>query len=449
MQEFEFFAHVSGDVPFVHVIDYITCAVAFCLLLACLLGFYEKRDATGCRLNVKKFLVTIPAITIYAVLSWLCVTIYLGNISSKASTDAREHLERSIMLWDRGQNQMAVALAPDISKQELLCLSAAISNYIEDLWGKNIQKTTCVNQELCSSNEEEAYKKLLHYHESSHHDDIFLPPFTLLHLYAVKQVTGLSWKVAKEVFDKIESFSILINPLLLKDVPGLGRDAQAYEEFMGYVKNCEKFQPAFWITPDKPLVTSPAGYVFSAPGGDSFFEGAHDRRLYWGLSAILLMGSVYALLGTRKFLNNFSFRHKWASRVLVCCAFVSLIIPIYGITGPLLSMTQLRLTPEFPFLTSSSIKAGMFRIVRASASVIYHEDMLDYYRCVAAIVDQDLNRLKETCKTDKACLQASPIKTKEEILQKIRPLQANPKPVDGKFPDGSQIPEACYRAKFP
>jgi len=229
----------------------LSSATALFFPFAALFGFYDNRKEATYRFRTGRFFTLSIILAVFPI----CVTFALmgaiGNLVSGSAKNAEIAANHNRFLTLYIQSSLSVAL-PDIFDQRTeACYTAAISNFVEDRWRTAYRTASCkVDTAFCSDEEETFFNTVRHQRNPYH--------FPFLDFDAMGLMLHTVWSTAKDTYDTARSFYGIQDPTSIGK-PNIGTDAANYATFHHYFDTCTVLQPIMWITPDAPLVTSPAG----------------------------------------------------------------------------------------------------------------------------------------------------------------------------------------------
>ncbi len=121
---------------------------------------------------------------------------------------------------------------------------------------------------------------------------------------------------------------------------------------------------------------------------------------------------------------RFAQRRKLGSRIVLCMlAYISL-IPVAEVSRAVQRTVPFHLSPEFPSVIQQAIKLGMYGLyVEHEVASQLSPDKEVLVRCVRAWSLEGLRQRQDKCGEDRACLEAIPVTTREQIIAGIKESQ--------------------------
>jgi hypothetical protein len=238
---------------------YLSSALHFVLgsgfLILILCGFFEDREQGSYRFRYARFVVSVVLLLIANAGAVFIVIPQIKKMVLDASHVAEASVVKNRLATDYTLRNMSVLFPEILNDQKMQCYRAALSNYVEDDWNKSF--TTAMwqregqfcktNAMACNGKQEDAAPALRQR----------INPFHLLFrdFAAIGLFLGTDWTTAAESYKKMRQF--------MHQPDGKGNilpppDKEMLVNYQNYWSNCASLKPLPWVTPNEPLLQSPA-----------------------------------------------------------------------------------------------------------------------------------------------------------------------------------------------
>jgi hypothetical protein len=216
---------------------------------AALLGFYDDRDG-GYRFRTVRYFTVVGIISLIPVCGVFILMFAVGATLSESQKMAETAIARNRAQQLHIQDDLSVIFPDYLNAQTEPCYTSAISNYVEDQWGRSYREETCkLGAPYCANTEKDFYD-LARYQRNPNN-------FPLLDLDPIGFMMGTVQTAARNMYGTVRSFQGIIDPRSVGRSE-VGANAQNYEIYRQYFLKCTTLQPEPWITPGAAVVKRPS-----------------------------------------------------------------------------------------------------------------------------------------------------------------------------------------------
>jgi len=162
---------------------------------------------------------------------------------------------------------------------------------------------------------------------------------------------------------------------------------------------------------------------------------------FYPIAFAVIVGLIFVITQHTQWIS-FADNHKWGSRIVLFVLLFITLIMAGGTSHWVFYRMKGKLSPEFPLLTSTAIKIGLYRLeLQQELGHKIAAEQKDLMNCVIALSTIEGNKYLNSCEGDAACIHALPPPSKDEIINNIRGIQA------GKIPTDAQT-QVCKNVKL-